>query len=144
MRHLLLILSLFFSSFSFASQEIYTGLFNSDAVSGYDTVSFFEGKPVKGSSKYQTEYMDADWLFSSQENLDKFKADPTKYAPQYGGHCAWAIAANDGLAPGDPTYWKIVDGKLYLNYDKSVWNKWNKDIPGFIEQGDINWAKRAN
>lgn len=142
MARLLVLLSLFFSSVAFSADEIYTGFFSNKAVSGYDTVSFFEGTPAKGSSSFKTEYKGADWLFISQANLDKFLADPEKYAPQYGGYCAWAIAEKDDLAPGDPEFWTIVDNKLYLNYDNSVQKKWEKDIPGFIETGDKNWAKR--
>ncbi|WP_394805232.1 YHS domain-containing (seleno)protein [Kordiimonas aquimaris] len=121
---------------------IYTSWTSSKAVGGYDTVAYFkEGKPVKGSKKFKTKYMDAEWRFSSQENLDLFLADPAKYAPQYGGYCAWAMGgAENGTrgftASGDPEIWKIVDGKLYLNYDKSVAKKWNVDIPGFIEKAD--------
>ncbi|MCC4798331.1 YHS domain protein [Enterovibrio norvegicus] len=142
MSRLLLLISLFFSSFAIASDDIYTGFFSNKAVSGYDTVSFHDGNPVEGKSSFKTEYKGADWLFSSQANLDKFLADPDKYAPQYGGYCAWAIAEKDDLAPGDPDHWKVVDGKLYLNYDNDIQNKWNADIPGFIELGDDNWAKR--
>lgn len=141
MSRVLLLLTLLFSPLTFAA-DIYTGLFGNKAVSGYDTVSFFDGKPVKGKSAFQTKYQGADWLFTSQKNLDKFLADPEKYAPQYGGHCAWAIAEKDDLAPGDPEFWAIVDDKLYLNYNGSVQKTWEQDIPGFINLGDKNWAKR--
>ena len=125
-----------------ATDPIYTGTFNDRAVSGYDTVAYFtQGKPVKGSKKFKTEYMDAEWRFSSQENLDLFLGDPAKYAPQYGGYCAWAMGgAENGTrgftASGDPEVWRVVDGKLYLNYDKKVSEKWVVDIPGFIEKAD--------
>ncbi|MEZ8141920.1 YHS domain protein [Enterovibrio norvegicus FF-33] len=142
MSRILLLISLFFSAATFAAEDVYTGFFSNKAVSGYDTVSYFEGGPVQGKSDFKTEYQGAEWLFSSQANLDKFLANPEQYAPQYGGYCAWAIAEKDDLAPGDPAYWKIVDGKLYLNYDKSIQGKWEKDVPGFISQGDLNWVKR--
>lgn len=125
-----------------AGDAIYTGIFSSKAVGGYDTVAYFtEGKPVKGSKKFKTTYMEAEWRFSSQENLDAFLADPQKYAPQYGGYCAWAMGgAENGTrgfkASGDPKIWKIVDGKLYLNYDEDIYEKWSVDIPGFIEKAD--------
>lgn len=94
MKKLFALLIMLFSFPTFAADEIYTGIFSNKAVSGYDTVAYFtQGKPVKGDSKWQTEYKGADWYFSSQENLDKFKADPDAYAPQYGGYCAWAISA---------------------------------------------------
>lgn len=109
------------------------------AVDGYDVVAYFtEGAPVKGSADYSTEYKGADWYFSSQENLDKFKAEPIKYAPQYGGYCAWA-ASQGNLANGDPERWAIHEGKLYLNYSKGVQKKWLKDKPGFIAKADANW-----
>lgn len=112
------------------------------AVSGYDTVSYFQGsgKPVKGSARYKVEYDGAEWHFASQENADKFKADPEAYAPQYGGHCAWAMARGS-LAPGDPTLYRVVDGKLYLNFNKQVQSMWVKDIAGFIAKANIAWTQ---
>ena len=109
------------------------------ALGGYDTVAYFtEGKPVKGSKDFSTEYKGVQWLFSSQANLDLFLADPDHYRPQYGGYCAWATA-NGYEAPGSPKAWKIVDDKLYLNYNLDVQKKWFADIPGFIAQADENW-----
>lgn len=118
---------------------VYTGLFSDVAVQGYDTVAYFKvGEPVKGSSEFSTTYHGAEFQFSSQENLDLFLSDPEAYAPQYGGYCAWAMA--DGrTAKGDANIWKIVDGKLYLNFNQSIQNKWEKDIPGFIEQADVQY-----
>jgi len=112
------------------------------AVSGYDTVSYFQGNgvPVKGDARFKVYYNGAEWHFASQENADKFKADPDAYAPQYGGHCAWALGANGRLAPGDPKVYKIVDGKLYLNFNKQVQNMWLKDIPGFIKNANVAWT----
>ena len=126
------------SSFSVSAEEdpIYTSWTNSNAVSGYDAVAYFtEAKAIKGNKEFQTEYMGAAWRFASKGNLDLFIANPTKYAPQYGGYCAWA-AARGYTASGDPKEWKIVEGKLYLNYDAKVKAKWEKDIPGFIEAAD--------
>ena len=125
---------------SYAGDAIYTGLLSNKALSGYDPVAYFtEDKPVKGKKEWQWEYKGADWYFSSAENLELFKLNPEKYAPQYGGFCAWAVAAKHDRAPGDPKYWKIVDDKLYLNYDKSVQEKWQQDIPGFIEEANRYW-----
>lgn len=119
--------------------DVYTGLFSSLAVGGYDTVAYFKvNRPVQGKAEFSTEYKGATWRFSSAENLAAFKANPTAYAPQYGGYCAWAVSQNY-TASGDPNYWKIVGGKLYLNYDKSVQEMWEKDIPGFISKADKNW-----
>ena len=126
------------------SNDVYTGLFSSLAVGGYDTVAYFKvGKPVLGRAEFATEYKGATWHFASKENLDAFRANPTAYAPQYGGYCAWAVSQNY-TASGDPQFWKIVNGKLYLNYDGSVQAKWEKDIPGFIVKADKNWPGVLN
>jgi YHS domain-containing protein len=126
----------------FATEQIHTGYFNNKAVSGYDVIAYFDqGKPVEGSSKYQLEYKGADWYFSSQTNLDKFNGDPEKYAPQYGGYCAWAMA-NDKDAPGNPPYWTIYNDKLYLNYDQKVLDTWRVDKESFIEKADAHWANK--
>lgn len=112
------------------------------ALSGYDAVSYFNGDaPVEGSAEHSVRYQGYDYHFASAENAEKFKAEPAKFAPQYGGYCAWAIGANDALAPGDPKVYKIVDGKLYLNFNDDVSKKWAEDIPGFIEKGDVNYPK---
>ncbi len=122
-----------------AADPIYTGLFSNQAVEGYDAVAYFtEGKPVKGSADYEYDYMGATWRFSSAENLDAFKADPTAYAPQYGGYCAWAVSQNY-TAKGNPKNWRIVDGKLYLNYNDEIQERWEQDIPSFIALADANW-----
>ncbi len=122
-----------------AAAPVYTGFFSNQAVSGYDTVAYFtDGKPVKGKSSITHEYMGAVWQFASEANKAKFVANPKKYAPQYGGYCAWAISQGY-TASGDPKYWKIVDSKLYLNYDASVQRRWEKNIPGFIADADKNW-----
>ncbi len=110
------------------------------ALSGYDAVSYFSGDaPVEGSDEFRVRYQGFDYQFANAENAATFQADPAKYAPQYGGYCAWAIGANDALAPGDPNVYKIVDGKLYLNFSEGVAEKWREDIPGFIESGDKNY-----
>lgn len=118
---------------------IYTGLFSSLAVGGYDPVAYFTGgAPVEGKKEFQTRWKDAEWRFASAANRELFIASPEKYAPQYGGYCAWAIAQGY-TASGDPQRWKIVAGKLYLNYDQEVQQRWEKDIPGFIASADRNW-----
>jgi len=126
------------------SAEIYTGTFSSLAVGGYDAVAYFKaGKPVRGRAEFSTDYKGATWRFASKEDLDAFKANPTAYAPQYGGYCAWAVSRNY-TASGDPLVWTVVDGKLYLNYDRDVQAKWEKDIPGFIAKADKNWPGVLN
>ena len=123
-----------------AGSNIYTGTFSNEAVSGYDTVAYFtQGKPVEGSEKFSTKYEGATWLFSSQANLDAFVANPGKYAPQYGGYCAYAVGAKNALVSADPEAWKIVDGKLYLNYDQDIQKLWISDQAAYITQADANW-----
>lgn len=119
--------------------EVYLERGSTVAVGGYDVVSYFSGTPVPGTDAYATEHKGAMWKFASQENLDTFKADPAKYEPQYGGYCAWAVGAKNALYKGDPNVWRVVDGKLYLNFDNGVQKKWEKDVPGFIQKADANW-----
>lgn len=127
-----------------AGEPIYTGTFSNKAVSGYDTVAYFkEGKAVKGKEEFKTDYKGVVWLFASQADLDAFKAEPEKYAPQYGGYCAYAVGAKNDLVSADPEVWKIVNGKLYLNYDKDIQKIWEKDVPGYISKGDSNWPGLA-
>jgi len=122
-----------------ANDPIYTGFFSNMAMSGYDAVSYHtEGAPVRGSRDFTTEWRGAEWRFSSQDNLDLFLGDPQAYAPAYGGYCAWAMAQGY-TAKGDPDVWRIVDGVLYLNFDRSVQELWLEDIPGFIEAANANY-----
>lgn len=126
---------------AYALDPTYTPLFSDKAIRGYDTVAYFtESKPVKGDEKFSTQYNEATWLFSSQENLDIFLADPEKYAPQYGGYCAYAVA-NNGTASIKPELFTIHDGKLYLNYNQSVNDKWLANKDDFIVDADKNWPK---
>ena len=81
--------------------------------------------------------------FCCDRCVEKFRASPQRYAPQYGGYCAWAVA-NGYTAKGDPNAWSVVDGKLYLNFSKSVRRQWSKDIPGNISKGDANWPSVLN
>ncbi len=114
------------------------------AIDGTDAVAYFsEGRPVEGSSDFIHEWNGAKWRFSSAENRDLFAANPEAYAPQYGGYCAWAVAQGY-TASTDPEAWKIVDGKLYLNYNKSVQSTWERDVPGNIAKGDENWPAVLN
>ncbi len=124
-----------------AKPQIYTGFLSSYAVGGYDPVAYFsERRPVEGSSKFEINYKGATWRFASRQNLERFRADPEAYAPQYGGYCAWAVSQGY-TAKGDPKYWRIVGGKLYLNYDASVQRRWERDVPGFIRRADGSWPK---
>lgn len=115
------------------------------AVSGYDTVSYFvgDGVPVKGSEDHVVRYQGYEYRFANAENAATFAENPDQYAPQYGGYCAWAIGANDALAPGDPEVYEIVDGKLYLNFNEQVQTNWQKDIPGFVAKADTNYPTHS-
>lgn len=120
---------------------VYTGVFNNVAVSGYDPVAYFTvGKPVKGDPKFKATFQGAEFRFASAANLARFKANPVAFAPQYGGYCAWAVSQGY-TASGDPMVWKIVGGKLYLNYNAEIGQRWSKNIAGFIKSGDANWPK---
>ena len=117
------------------------GVFGSGAVRGYDVVAYFtEGRPIEGDRKFTHSWMGTEWRFANAEHRDLFAANPEKYAPQYGGWCAWAVSQGY-TASVDPEAWRIVDGKLYLNYSKSVQSQWNEDIPGHISRGDRNWPR---
>ena len=109
------------------------------AIRGYDPVAYFtQGKPTKGNAQFLYTWNGANWNFASQQNLDSFKTNPHKYSPQYGGYCAYGTA--DGhKAPTDPHSWTIVDGKLYLNYNKAVQQMWNKKQDDYIITADKNW-----
>jgi len=119
---------------------------NGVAIGGADPVAYFsaaeEGDFVAGSAEYVYEWQGATWQFASAENRDAFAANPEEYAPQYGGHCAWA-AAQDAIAAIDPSAWKVVDGKLYLNLNKKIQIRWEKDVPGNIAKADTNWPALA-
>lgn len=120
---------------------VYTGLIGNVAVGGYDPVAYFtEGRPVKGSRSFVATHNGAEFRFASAANRDAFKANPAKYAPQYGGYCAWAVSQGY-TASADPNVWKIVGGKLYLNYNAEVGRKWSRDIPGHIRSADANWPR---
>jgi hypothetical protein len=123
------------------SPEIYTGIVSSTAVGGYDPVAYFkDGKPIVGKGDITFAWKGASWRFASAENREAFRQKPEAYAPAYGGHCAWAVSQGY-TAKGDPKYWKIVDGRLYLNYDARVQKNWEKDIPGHISKANANWPK---
>ncbi len=113
---------------------------NQVAIRGYDAVAYFtEGAPVEGDAAFSAEHLGATWLFASADNRDLFVADPDRYAPAYGGWCAYGMALG-GKVPIDPNSWKIVDGTLYLNVNPKIQGWWEDDIPGFIAKADQNWT----
>lgn|SRR5574340_117201 len=134
---LLIVLSLLGSAGIGVAGEIFTK--NGAAIRGYDPVAYFtEHKPVQGSSAYISEYRGSNFQFASAENRDAFAAQPERYAPQYGGYCAYGMAKGYKAATA-PEAFTIVDGKLYLNYSLSVRTLWQEDVPGFISKADRNW-----
>ena len=111
------------------------------AIKGYDPVAYFEdGKPVKGDAAYEYQWKGATWRFSNAAHREAFTKEPNRYAPQYGGFCAYGVSEGHA-APVDPEAWSIVSGKLYLNYDKKVREGWKKDTDGRIRKADQNWPK---
>ena len=109
------------------------------AIRGYDPVAYFTvGRPEKGLDTLVYAWRGAQWKFASQANLDLFRADPEKYAPQYGGYCAYGVA-NDNLVSIEPDKFRIIDGKLYLNYDAAVQSKWLLDTRGYIEKANAKF-----
>ena len=109
------------------------------AIKGYDPVAFFtESKAVKGSDQFSYKWKDATWLFSTKGNMTAFKESPEKYAPQYGGYCAYGTA--DGhKAPTETNTWTIVNDKLYFNYNADVKKEWIKHHDAMITKADTNW-----
>lgn len=146
-NYLKISISLFIVLASFqvhALDPTYTALFSDKAIRGYDTVAYFtEGKPVEGKSEFTTQYKEATWQFSSQKNLDLFLSNPDKYAPQYGGYCAYAVSQGQ-TASIKPELFTIHDGKLYLNYSQSINQRWLKNKEAFIVDADQNWPKLLN
>jgi YHS domain-containing protein len=114
---------------------------NGVILDGYDAVAFFtDNKPVKGDAKFQYNYQDATYYFSSQEHLDLFKASPEKYKPQFGAWCAYAVSLGR-VAPIDVNTFSIVDGRLVIQHNQRAVNGWNKDVAGNLEKADKYWPK---
>jgi YHS domain-containing protein len=111
------------------------------AAHGHDVVAYFSaGGPALGNDKFAIAHNGATYRFSNQANLDAFKANPAKYEPAYGGFCAYGVALGKKF-DGDPRYWKIVDGKLYLNLNGDIQAEWSKDVPGNLAKAERNWTK---
>jgi len=109
------------------------------AIDGSDAVAYFtEGRPVSGNAAYTVDWMGVTWQFVSEENRAAFEAEPSAYAPQYGGYCAWAVSQGY-TASTIPQAWKIVDGKLYLNFSRRIQRRWERDIPENIAAANRNW-----
>jgi YHS domain-containing protein len=146
MRKVLIALAVAFAGIAaapapaFADQRpVYTGLIGNLGASGYDVVAYFtDGRPVRGAAQFRTTHQNVEYRFASAEHLAAFGAAPARYLPQYGGYCAWAVSQGY-TAPGNANNWRIVDGKLYLNYNAEIQRRWEADIPGFIAAASANW-----
>lgn len=140
MKKIMTIIAMLFLIISAAQaqkSEIFIG--SGKAIKGYDPVAFFkDAKPVKGSDNISFQYKDATWLFSSVENLESFKKSPEKYAPQYGGYCAYGTADGHKATTQTDT-WTVVNGKLYFNYNTKVKENWDKQQAALIEKANTQW-----
>ena len=111
------------------------------AIRGYDPVAYFtEGKPVKGTPAFNADYKGSTFHFSSMANRDAFVANATRYAPQYGGFCAFGTAGGYKAAI-QPSAFTVVDDKLYLNYNGDVQKQWSRDIAGYVRAADRKWPE---
>lgn len=114
------------------------------AIKGYDAVAFFtDNKPVAGNPEFAYEWNGASWLFASRQHLDSFKTAPAKYAPQYGGYCAFGCSQGH-KAPTETNTWTIIDGKLYFNYNQKVKEMWSKKTDELIPKADKAWETVKN
>jgi YHS domain-containing protein len=115
--------------------------FGGVAIDGWDPVAYFtDSKPVEGDKAYSFDWNGATWRFASAAHRDLFAQAPEKYAPQYGGYCAWAVSQGY-TADIDPEAWKIEGGRLFLNYSLDVQKKWAADVGGNVAKGDANWPR---
>ena len=111
------------------------------AIKGYDPVAFFtDSRPVMGVDSLSYSWHEATWLFANRQNLQRFKANPEKYAPQYGGYCAYGTAQGH-KAPTEIDTWTILNDKLYFNYNQKVKEIWTKDRPDYIQKADKQWPE---
>lgn len=111
------------------------------AIKGYDPVAYFSGNgPVKGTPEFEFVWNGARWKFASAANREAFIQDPKKYAPMYGGYCAYAVSQGK-TADIDPEAWTIFEGKLYLNLNKDVQKLWEKEMQTYIRMADKNWPR---
>ncbi|MCA2409334.1 hypothetical protein GYN07_18260 [Rhizobium leguminosarum bv. viciae 248] len=129
---------------AFADDPVNTGYFGGVAIMGYDTVAYFtEGKATKGSEKFAYEWLGTPWHFANAEHRDMFISEPLKYAPQYGGYCAGEVALGSVTVNNDPEAFKIIDGKLYLIYDKGSAEWFAAHAEQAVAKADENWPKIA-
>ena len=132
------------AAFSLLSAAAYAGdFFETDGVAlrGYDPVAYFaSAKPQQGQSQYSYDYKGSRFYFSSEENRRAFMETPEKYAPQFGGYCAYGTSQGYKVST-QPDAFAVVKDKLYLNYNKKVQGIWQQDVPGNIERAEKNWPE---
>ena len=111
------------------------------AVQGYDVVSYQTAKrPIRGTGHFTAVHDGATYIFANKQNLETFKANPQRYAPAYGGYCAYGVSVGKKFI-GDPEVWRVVDNRLYLNLDANIQDEWFKDVPGRIKAADKKWQQ---
>jgi YHS domain-containing protein len=120
---------------------IWTSFGSNVAIRGYDPVAYFTvGRPTEGSATFKATYQGAEFHFANAANRAAFIANPARYAPQYGGYCAYAVSQG-GTAGIDPNAWSVVNGKLYLNINRSIQTRWQADRANYIAAADRNWPQ---
>ena len=121
--------------------EINTGYFGNVAIKGYDPVAYFtEQRAVKGKEGITYSWLGADWQFSSDKHKKMFSENPVKFAPQYGGFCADGVAYEETTSNIDPQAWRIIDGKLYLNFSEGAATEL-EEVEGQLEKAEQKWPK---
>ena len=109
------------------------------ALHGFDPVAYFTvGRPVAGSAEHAVVHHGATYYFASDENREVFEADPGRYTPAYGGFCAYGVSVGKKF-DGDPRFWKIQSGRLYLNLNEEIAEQFEKDVPGNVAKADVQW-----
>ncbi len=113
---------------------------NGLAIQGYDPVGYaIDNKPVKGDGNFQSVYQGGTYRFASAEHKALFDKEPAKYAPQFGGFCAYGVSQGHTVA-SDPTVFEIVDGRLLLQYGGGARDAFNHDQAGNLKKADVNWS----
>ena len=116
-------------------------VFSDRAIEGYDPVAYFtKNKAIAGNEAYAYVWNDATWYFSSSENMEMYKSNPTLFTPQFGGYCSYAVSTGF-TAKIDPEAFEVIDGKLYLFNDQNFRTKWNEDREGNMKKDNDNWSK---
>jgi len=127
---------------AYAVDSVNTRYFGGVAIMGYDPVAYFtEGRAVKGSEKFAYEWLGTPWHFANDKHREMFKSDPVRYAPQYGGYCAGEVSGGSVTINVDPEAFKIIDGKLYLIYDKGSADWFAANAAEAVPKANANWPK---